>query len=419
MRAVWTIAQYHLVLMFKDRATFLIGLLMPALMIVLLGVALGGEGGRTIRVDVLDEDASALSAQLVQALRAEMQAGDGVFVLCAYREGAQEGCKLPEDIAERTETWQEVAEARLRDTDAFGALVIPAGFEEALRDGESVTLRLIASADLNAPLLIQQKVEASARQVGATVGVANAVLDVAADAFGLEMSAGRAEAFEQVRAQVDAAWAERPVRVQVQSNQGEGIPSGFNQSGPGTAIMFVLIFLLNTSTLLVSEREQGTLQRLYTLPHRRGTILGGKLLGQYLYGVLQFTVLILFGAAVGVEWGDNVVGIALIVLSFTLTATALGTALATVVRTSAQAENLSLLLGLTLAPLGGAWWPLEIVPRFMQVIGHLSPIAWGMDAFGELMFRGGGVAEIATELGVLVGMAVVFFALGVWRFRYE
>ncbi len=69
-------------------------------------------------------------------------------------------------------------------------------------------------------------------------------------------------------------------------------------------------------------------------------------------------------------------GIVLIVLSFTLTATALGMALATPVRTSAQAENISLLLGLTLAPLSGAWWPIEIVPHFMQVIEHISPIAW-------------------------------------------
>ncbi len=419
MRAVWTIAQYNLLLMFKDRATFLVGLLMPALMIVLLGVAMGGDMGRTIRLDVLNEDGSPLSAQFLEALQAEMDAGDGFFVLCAYGEGGADGCRLPEDIAERPADWQALAEERLHDTDTFGALVIPAGFGEALRAGEPVTLRLIASADLSAPTLVRQKVEAGAERLGAAVGVTNLVLDVATETFGAEAVGERSAAFEAVRARVDAAWAERPIRVEAQSNQGEGIPSGFNQSGPGTAIMFVLMFLLNTSTLLVAEREQGTLQRLYTLPHRRSTILGGKLLGQYLYGVLQFTVLILFGAAVGVEWGDNVLGIALIVLVFTLTATALGTALATVVRTSAQAENISLLLGLTLAPLGGAWWPLEIVPDFMQKIGHISPIAWGMDAFGDLMFHGGGVVDIAPELGVLLGMAVLFFGFGVWRFRYE
>src|SRR5690606_41999788 len=49
----------------------------------------------------------------------------------------------------------------------------------------------------------------------------------------------------------------------------------------------------------------------------------------------------------------------------------------------------SQLLGLTFASLGGAWWPLEIVPRYMQQIGHLSPIAWAMDAFRDLLFYQG------------------------------
>jgi ABC-2 type transport system permease protein len=107
------------------------------------------------------------------------------------------------------------------------------------------------------------------------------------------------------------------------------------------------------------------------------------------------------------------------VLTFTLAATALGLALATVVRTSAQAQGISLLMGLTLAPLGGAWWPLEIVPDFMRIIGHISPIAWAMDAFHELMWYDGTLVDILPMLGVLLGMAVVFFAWGALMFKYE
>jgi ABC-2 type transport system permease protein len=76
-------------------------------------------------------------------------------------------------------------------------------------------------------------------------------------------------------------------------------------------------------------------------------------------------------------------------------------------------------MGMTLAPLGGAWWPLEIVPDFMKTIGHLSPIAWAMDAFQEMMFYNGGVLDILPMLGVLLIMAAAFFGFGVWRFRYE
>nr|MBP8974291.1 ABC transporter permease [Anaerolineae bacterium] len=228
-----------------------------------------------------------------------------------------------------------------------------------------------------------------------------------------------AAAFETVRARVDAAWDERPVRISAEGTTSQVSRFGFNQSGPGIATMFVLIFTLNGAALLIYEREMGTLQRLFTLPVPRWQTLAGKILGQYVYGLSIFAVLVLVGALMGVQWGDNLAGIVLVMLVYTLTVTALGVALATVARTSAQAANLSMLFSMTLAPLGGAWWPLEIVPPFMKTIGHLTPVAWGMEAFQEMMFYGGTLADIAPMLGALLGMAALFFAFGLLRFRYE
>jgi len=161
------------------------------------------------------------------------------------------------------------------------------------------------------------------------------------------------------------------------------------------------------------------LARLYSLPVPRASVLGGILLGHYLYGLLQYGILIAVGSMMGVEWGGNLAGLLLIVVIFTFTATALGLVLGTVVRTSAQAASVSTLLGLTLSPLGGAWWPLEIVPRFMNTIGHVSPVAWAMDAFKELMWYNGGVVDILPMLAVLMGMGAALFALGVKLYRYE
>ena len=54
----------------------------------------------------------------------------------------------------------------------------------------------------------------------------------------------------------------------------------------------------------------------------------------------------------------------------------------------------------------------------MRTIGHLSPVAWVMDGFHHVMWYGGGLAEIAPEIGVLLGAAALFFAIGVRSFRY-
>jgi ABC-2 type transport system permease protein len=97
----------------------------------------------------------------------------------------------------------------------------------------------------------------------------------------------------------------------------------------------------------------------------------------------------------------------------------MGLALSTVVKSEAQARGIGLLVTMTLAPLGGAWWPLSIVPPWMQTLGRISPIAWSQDAFNKMVFYGGHLADVLPSIGVLLLFAIVFFAFGVTRFRYE
>ena len=415
MRNLITLAVHELHLSLKARETFLIGLLMPAVMMILLGIAQSGNGdGPTIHIDVDDRDHSALSAQLVQTLQDEM--GDS-FKLCHYQVDTNDTCDLPNNPDADTIT------ERLENTDALGAVIIPAGFGENLRQGKTATVQFQNSDELSAPTLAEQKIDAAISRLGGAITIARLTVDTAdtaLDAYAGD-DAARLEAFDTVLANAQVAWEQMPVIVETEATAEETseIATGFDQSGPGTATMFVLIFMLNTATALVHERETGTLQRLYTLPTRRGIILGGKLLGRYLFGVLQFTVLLVVGALMGVEWGSNLPGLSLIVLVYTFTCVALGMTLATFVRTSAQATNIALLMGLTLSPLGGAWWPMEVVPDVMQTIGHISPVAWAMDAFDELMFYSGTVTSILPMLGILLLMGTALFAFGVWNFKYD
>jgi ABC-2 type transport system permease protein len=416
MRYVLTIALNDLRISARERASFLIGLLMPVLMMLLLGVAMGGSAAEsTIYIDVIDEDDSPLSERFVELLRQAMEDEDEAFVICPYTGGAPDGCNLPDDITDDTAT------DRLEKTDSYGLLTIPPGFGESLRAGDQVLVEYKNSNELSAPTLAEQKLEAVVSQMGGSVAIANLTVRVAGeelDAFE-PGSEERKAAFDMALANAENAWSERPILVSDKGTKEKPPTFGFNQSGPGIATMFVFIFMLNASSVLVYEREQGTLQRLYTLPIGKWQIIGGKLLGRYIFGLLQFAILIGIGALMGVGWGDNLPGIALVVLVFTLTSTALGLALATVVRTSAQASSISMLMSLTLAPLGGAWWPLEIVPDFMKAVGHISPIAWAMDSFQEMMFHNGGLVDILPMLGVLLAMGAVFFGFGVWNFEYE
>ncbi|MBK9435856.1 MAG: ABC transporter permease [Micrococcales bacterium] len=70
--------------------------------------------------------------------------------------------------------------------------------------------------------------------------------------------------------------------------------------------------------------------------------------------------------------------------------------------------------GIVLGMLGGTMWPLSVVGPLMARIGHLTPQAWAMDAWNQIINDGAGLAGIATELAVLTGFAVALSALAVW-----
>ncbi|MBX3287615.1 MAG: ABC transporter permease, partial [Actinobacteria bacterium] len=53
----------------------------------------------------------------------------------------------------------------------------------------------------------------------------------------------------------------------------------------------------------------------------------------------------------------------------------------------------------------------------MKALGHLLPHAWAVDAWTILLARGGGLADIATQLAVLAGFAAVLLVVATARLR--
>ena len=120
-----------------------------------------------------------------------------------------------------------------------------------------------------------------------------------------------------------------------------------------------------------SSARTWTLQRLAVMPISRAQILGGKLLARFADRDARIRASCSrFGFLLGVRYGNDPLAILLLMVTFTLAVTALTLALTTLLHNEGQARGIGLFLTLTLAPLGGAWWPLDIVPQCMRTVGH-------------------------------------------------
>jgi len=191
-------------------------------------------------------------------------------------------------------------------------------------------------------------------------------------------------------------------------------------SSIGQMITWVFIPLIGLSGMLAYERQIGTLRRLLTSPTSRSVYLGGTVIGMVLTAMLQMTILVAFSKFVlHVNWGNSVLAIAMMLVSSTLAAAALGTMLGTLVKTESQASGLSIMVGMVLAMLGGCWYPLELFPQTVQTVVRVLPTTWTMQGMLDITLRGQGPSGVVLEMLVLFGFALVFFLVGIWRFKYE
>jgi len=69
--------------------------------------------------------------------------------------------------------------------------------------------------------------------------------------------------------------------------------------------------------------------------------------------------------------------------------------------------------------LGGAWFPLDMLPNFMQTISKAIPIAWAINGFDDMIWRGGGIREAVLSVTVLLAFAAVFVTIALRRIRWE
>ena len=402
-----TIALLYLKTTYTSRSTFLFSILMPLLFTFVLGQAMEGLGPEDAPASwplpVVDEDGSPWSANLI----ARLEADPLLEVQISPRETAREAVEAGE---------------------APAALTIPAGFGDALQRGDSVTLTFRQNPEqISTAQLLQESVAAATAELSASLAVADFSLRVA-DQVGVTSAVGdsaRAAYRQQAFERAETAWAAgAPVVVAAQPvtrlESGPDIPIGASQSSPGMLVMYALFFTFGGGASLLVERDEGTLRRLLVMPVGKGTILGGKLAGIFLGALVQMAIMVLAGQfAFGVNWGQAPLALAAMLLAYGFAGTALGLMVAALARTVAQANAAGTISIMALASLGGAWWPIEIVPAWMQTLAKALPTYWGMQGFHDIVTRGLGVQAVLPEVGVLLGFGMLFLGVGVWRFRYE
>jgi ABC-2 type transport system permease protein len=156
---------------------------------------------------------------------------------------------------------------------------------------------------------------------------------------------------------------------------------------------------------------------MLSTPTSLGTSVVGESVGRFGVALLQgLYIIVLTFIIFDVNWGDPI-GALLLLITFAAVGAGAGVLMGATFDNDQQAGGVSVVLSLGLASLGGCMLPIELFSPTMQTVAHITPHAWALDGYAELVRRGGTTLDILPELGVLTVYAAVLFTLAAWRLR--
>ncbi|HEY5270475.1 MAG TPA: ABC transporter permease [Anaerolineales bacterium] len=392
MNRIFDITLKDLMQILRDRKTFLFLLIMPIGFTLLFGLAFGGSGKATdarLPVGYLDRDGGALSADLKSLL------ATSTVIRLNETPGRSEA-----DL-----------EALVTSGKLATALVIPAGYSQSVRDGSPLKLGFYADPSKTSTLTVESELLVVSNRLGSAVRIANVAVKMTNDPA----------AFDPALAAALTAWQNPPIQFSVTSGisskpQNQNIMS-LAHSSPGMMIQFAFAGLLTCASVIVNERKTRSLQRLLTTATSRFQILFGHYLAIFTMIFIQFLILILFGQFLHVDYLRLPFATMLVAVVTAVCIAALGLLIGVMAKSEEQAVIFSLIPMFILSGLGGAWVPLEYTGSTFQAIGHVSPVAWAMDGFKNIVARGLGFNSVLLPAAALLGYALLFFGLALWRFR--
>jgi ABC-2 type transport system permease protein len=411
---ILTIALKDLLIVTRDRGGFALMLIAPLALTLVVSFAFGGLGGGTggtgladIPVAIVDLDGGTFSLTLVDVFY-----DDDLSNLVAP-------IRMDDAAAART----------LVDSDQLAAVVIvPAGFSDSL-------LAVFQEASSERQQSIVEVYANPTRPISSGVirGIVDTILDrFTAGTAGTEVTLNQAIASGRVQPAEAAAAGEAIGQQFAQgalqadligvSGRVEGSErTGFdflNYMAPSMAILYLSFTMANAGRTLLTERDAGTLPRMLITPSRQTSVLGGKLLGVYLTGVMQMAIVLIAGAFLfNISWGDPL-AVILLTLALVGAASGWGVAVAAFARTPSQAGTTAMAINLIFAALAGNFIPRSSYPEWLQTIGLITPNAWGIEGYWNLIY-GGTLASAIPGILALLGMAVVLFGAAVFAFRRQ
>ena len=363
-----TVARKELLHIVRDKRTLAIVFIIPIFQLFMLSYAFTTDF-QHLRTAVLDLDRTPQSRELLEAYRVSTYLDIVAYVSSEAELGG---------LVDRGEV--------------YAGIVIPDGYGANVIAGRTADVAFI--------------IDGSDPSVANTVLAASQQIGQAESMRLIERRTGRSLADMETLHVIPRVWYNPEMR-------------NSNFMVPGVIAMILsMITMLLTSMAIVREREQGTIEQLIVTPIRPIELIVGKVLPYILlafFDVLEVLV-------IGVFWFDVPVHGSLFLLLalsalFLITSLGLGIFFSSLASTQQEAMMLTFLVMIPSIFLAGFLFPVEAMPRALQLFSYVVPLRYMLVIVRGIMLKGVGLKVLADQVVALLIFGAVIMVFAATRFH--
>ena len=197
---------------------------------------------------------------------------------------------------------------------------------------------------------------------------------------------------------------------------------------PGIIGMTVLITSFMSGVSVVWDREFGFLKEVLVAPISRVAVAAGKTLGGATIALIQGTVILAFAPLFGIVFPLEILPRLLPVMFLVACAlSAMGILLASRIKSMEAHQAVMQLLMFPMVFLSGAFFPVNNLPPWMNILVKINPATYGIDSIRQLVLGAGPASSlgitvwghtmsIGEDLMIVAAFGIVMVVLAMWSF---
>ena len=203
------------------------------------------------------------------------------------------------------------------------------------------------------------------------------------------------------------------------------LPGPLQNSVPGWSIFAMFFIAIPMSIGFLREKNDGTLQRIFTYPVSPVIVILGKLVPYYLINLMQFALMLIVGIYIMpliIEFpftlGAHPWHLIPVTLVVAAASTGFGVMVAALARAPEQSSALAATGAVLMAVFGGIMVPYAVMPLVMKKLALISPMYWAHQAYLDIFSRETDFFSLWPKLTVLMLFALLCFYIAGRRVKW-